>query len=38
MVIPDQPMPKITYIEHDGSQHTVDAELGSTVIGNRPAQ
>ena len=25
-------MPKITYIEHDGSQHTVDAELGSTVM------
>ena len=25
-------MPKITYIEHDGAQHTVDAELGSTVM------
>src|SRR4029079_3523029 len=25
-------MPKITYIEHDGSRHTVDAELGSTVM------
>ena len=25
-------MPKITYIEHDGSQHTVDAEIGSTVM------
>jgi ferredoxin, 2Fe-2S len=25
-------MPKITYIEHDGTQHTVEAELGSTVM------
>ena len=25
-------MPKITYIEHDGAQHTVEAELGSTVM------
>ena len=25
-------MPKITYIEHDGSHHTVDAENGSTVM------
>jgi 2Fe-2S ferredoxin len=25
-------MPKITYIEHDGSQHTVEAEIGSTVM------
>ena len=25
-------MPKITYIEHDGSSHTVDAEIGSTVM------
>src|SRR5262245_29371167 len=25
-------MPKITYIEHDGSKHTVDAEIGSTVM------
>ena len=25
-------MPKITYIEHDGSHHTVDAEIGSTVM------
>ena len=25
-------MPKITYIEHDGTKHTVDAELGSTVM------
>jgi 2Fe-2S ferredoxin len=25
-------MPKITYIEHDGTRHTVDAELGSTVM------
>src|SRR4029077_2775664 len=23
-------MPKITYIEHDGAVHTVEAELGST--------
>ena len=28
----ETPMPKITYIEHDGSQHTVDAEIGSTVM------
>jgi 2Fe-2S ferredoxin len=25
-------MPKITYIEHDGTEHTVEAELGSTVM------
>ena len=25
-------MPKITYIEHDGTVHTVEAELGSTVM------
>ena len=25
-------MPKITFIEHDGTQHTVDAELGATVM------
>jgi 2Fe-2S ferredoxin len=25
-------MPKITYIEHDGTQHTVEAEIGSTVM------
>ena len=25
-------MPKITFIEHDGSVHTVEAELGSTVM------
>ncbi len=25
-------MPKITYIEHDGSTHTVEAELDSTVM------
>src|ERR1700688_5144561 len=25
-------MPKITYIEHDGSVHTVEAEIGSTVM------
>ena len=25
-------MPKITYIEHDGALHTVEAELGSTVM------
>ena len=25
-------MPKITYIEHDGTQHTVEAEVGSTVM------
>jgi 2Fe-2S ferredoxin len=25
-------MPKITFIEHDGTQHTVNAELGSTVV------
>jgi len=26
------PMPKITFIEHDGTVHTVEAELGSTVM------
>ena len=25
-------MPKITFIEHDGTQHTVEAEIGSTVM------
>jgi 2Fe-2S ferredoxin len=25
-------MPKITYIEHDGALHTVDAEIGATVM------
>jgi ferredoxin, 2Fe-2S len=25
-------MPKITYIEHDGTVHSVEAELGSTVM------
>jgi len=25
-------MPKITYIEHDGTAHTVDAEVGATVM------
>ena len=25
-------MPKIIYIEHDGAQHTVEAELGATVM------
>lgn len=25
-------MPKITYIEHDGTTHTVEAETGSTVM------
>jgi 2Fe-2S ferredoxin len=25
-------MPKITFIEHDGTQHTVEAELGATVM------
>jgi 2Fe-2S ferredoxin len=27
-----EPMPKITFIEHDGIVHTVEAELGSTVM------
>jgi len=27
-----EPMPKITYIEHDGAVHTVEAEIGSTVM------
>lgn len=27
-------MPKITYIAHDGSSQTVDAEVGSTVMEN----
>jgi 2Fe-2S ferredoxin len=25
-------MPRITYVEHDGSTHTVDAEVGATVM------
>jgi 2Fe-2S ferredoxin len=25
-------MPKITYIEHDGTTHSVEAEIGSTVM------
>jgi 2Fe-2S ferredoxin len=25
-------MPKITYLEHDGTAHTVDAEIGATVM------
>lgn len=25
-------MPKITFIDHDGTTHTVDAEIGSTVM------
>ncbi len=25
-------MPSITYIEHDGTEHVVDAEVGSTVM------
>ncbi len=25
-------MPKITYIEHDGTSHTVEAEIGATVM------
>jgi 2Fe-2S ferredoxin len=25
-------MPKITYVEHDGTPHTVEAEVGSTVM------
>ena len=25
-------MPKITYIEHDGTTHTVEAEIGATVM------
>ena len=25
-------MPKITYIEHDGTSRTVDAEMGATVM------
>jgi ferredoxin, 2Fe-2S len=25
-------MPKITYIEHDGTVHTVEAEVGATVM------
>jgi 2Fe-2S ferredoxin len=25
-------MPKITFIEHDGTTHTVEAELGATVM------
>jgi 2Fe-2S ferredoxin len=25
-------MPRITYIEHDGTRHTVEAEIGATVM------
>jgi 2Fe-2S ferredoxin len=27
-----EPMPKITFIEHDGAVHTVEAEIGATVM------
>lgn len=27
-----EPMPKITFIEHDGTEHAVEAEAGSTVM------
>ena len=27
-------MPKITFIEHDGTEHSVEAEIGSTVMEN----
>ncbi len=30
--VTNKTMPKITYIEHDGTVHTVEAELGSTVM------
>jgi len=32
--LPDthQPMPKITYIEHSGTEHAVEAETGMTVM------
>ena len=29
---PAKTMPKITFIEHDGTVHTVDGEIGSTVM------
>jgi 2Fe-2S ferredoxin len=28
----DNTMPKITFIEHDGATHTVEAEIGATVM------
>jgi len=28
----NETMPKITFIEHDGTVHTVEAEIGSTVM------
>jgi 2Fe-2S ferredoxin len=28
----NETMPKITFIEHDGTMHTVEAEIGSTVM------
>jgi ferredoxin, 2Fe-2S len=28
----NETMPKITYIEHDGTVHTVEAEIGATVM------
>ncbi len=31
-------MPKVTYIEHDGTVHTVEAELGATVMETALAQ
>ena len=31
-------MPKITYIEHDGTKHTVDATIGDTVMETALAQ
>jgi 2Fe-2S ferredoxin len=29
---PSRTMPRITYIEHDGTSHTVEAEIGATVM------
>jgi 2Fe-2S ferredoxin len=30
--VTNETMPKITFIEHDGTVHTVEAEIGSTVM------
>ena len=31
-VAKSETMPKITFIEHDGAEHTVEAEIGATVM------
>ena len=32
LAVKSEAMPKITFIEHDGAEHTVEAEIGATVM------